>query len=127
MKKKLLYTGGVLTLLFIVLHLFFPKMFDWEHSLLCLLPANRAVYLTFHLVTIFVFTMSVIISFVLARQKTFSVAERIVLLMFAGIYIIRIIAGPLYFGFTKTEIIGWCICLATALCFIIPALAKNEQ
>lgn len=127
MKKKLLYTGGVLSLLFTCLHLLFPKMFDWEHSLTCLIPANRAVYLTLYIATTFILAMSVLICIVLARQKSISLAERIVLFIFAGFYVIRIIAGPLYFGFTKTEIIGWCICLATALCFIIPALAKNEQ
>lgn len=127
MKKKLLYTGGVLTLLFTCLHLLFPKMFDWGHSLTCLIPANRAVYLTLYIATTFILAMSVVICFVLARQKSISLAERIVLFMFAGFYVIRIIAGPLYFGVTKTEIIGWVICLATALCFIIPALAKNEQ
>lgn len=127
MKKKLLYTGGVLSLLFTCLHLLFPKMFDWQHSLNCLIPGNRAVYLTLYIATTFILAVSVVICFVMARQKMISMAERIVLFMFAGFYIIRIIAGPLYFGVTKTEIIGWCICLATALCFIIPALTKNEQ
>ena len=75
MKKKLLYTGGVLSLLFTCLHLLFPKMFDWGHSLTCLIPANRAVYLTLYIATTFILAMSVVICFVLARQKSISLAE----------------------------------------------------
>jgi hypothetical protein len=127
MKKKLLYTGGVLAILFTILHLFFPKMFDWQHSLTTLSHMNRAVYLTLYLATTFILCMSVITSFIMARQTIISASERVVLLTFAGFYIIRIIGGMLYFGFYKTEYIGWGLCLVTALCFIIPAFAKNKQ
>ncbi|MEL7342548.1 MAG: hypothetical protein AAGM67_18845, partial [Bacteroidota bacterium] len=44
----LLWTAGVLHLLLLVLHLYFPRLLQWSKSLPRMDQMNRSVYLTIH-------------------------------------------------------------------------------
>lgn len=127
MKKKLLFTGGVLALLFVAFHLAFPKMFDWTNDLSHLTKVNHGIFWIYHIAIIYLLVMSAIISFKLASKATYTVSERIVLISYAGFYLLRIALGPMFLGI---EPIVWLVCLLTALCYIIPVvldIKKNKN
>jgi hypothetical protein len=126
MKKKLLFTGGVLALVFVVLHLAFPKMFDWTNDLSHLTKINHGIFWIFHIAIIYLLVMSAIVCFKLAYKPTFTASERIVLISYAGFYLLRIALGPVFFGI---ELIIWLVCLLTALCYIVPVVIdiKNNK
>ncbi len=113
-----MFAGSFLTVLFIVLHLFFPSSFDWENDLQHIAPINQGILWVYHTLIIYLFCAWAILSFILAKKNVYSVAERVFLLSMAGFYIVRIAFGPLFFKITADEILGWVMCFVMVLCYI---------
>lgn len=61
-KKRFFQTGGIITMLFCIFHLFFWNLFDWPHSLASLTADNRAVMQVLNIHTAYVLLVFAIIS-----------------------------------------------------------------
>jgi len=118
MKKILMLAGSALTVLFIVLHLFFPSSFDWKNDLQHIAPINQGILWVYHTLIIYLFGAWSVLSFLLARKAIYTAADRMFLLSMAGFYFVRIAFGPVFFEITVEEIRGWLMCLILALCYI---------
>ncbi len=118
MKRILMLAGGVLTVLFIVLHLNFPSSFDWKNDLQHIAPINQGILWIYHTLIIYLFGVWAALSFILARNVVYTVAERMFLLSMAGFYFVRIAFGPVFFEITPEEILGWLMCLVLVLCYV---------
>lgn len=111
-------SSGTLTVLFIVLHLFFPLSFDWKNDLQHIAPINQGILWIYHTLIIYLFGAWAVLSFLLAGKAVYTVVERVFLLSMAGFYFVRIAFGPVFFEVTPEEILGWLMCLVLALCNI---------
>lgn len=118
MKKILMLSGGALTVLFIILHLFFPSSFDWKNDLQHIAPINQGILWVYHTLIIYLFGAWGALSFLLARKAVYTAVERVFLLSMAGFYFVRIAFGPVFFEVTLEEILGWLMCIVLALCYI---------
>lgn len=127
MKKKLLYTASAITLVFALFHLAFPKLFGWNTDLAKLTADNKGIFLMLHVETVFLLLVSVVITFILARKETFTMVDRLIMLFYAGFYLLRIAFSPMFFGISSGELVVWFLCLITAGCYIIPIIQGNKK
>jgi hypothetical protein len=99
----LLRIAGCISLLFMLFHFAFQKMFDWEHSLSCLSQVNRSILLTYHYISFLITGFMGIIPLVQTKVLLGSPLKYTVLSMFALFYLIRIITEFTLFGFALPQ------------------------
>ncbi len=126
MRKKLLYTGAAITLLFAVLHSFFWKLGAWHTQLLKLTPDNSGIMQMLNVASIYTLICGAGITIALAKKRTLVWIEKAVLVFMAGYYLMRIAFGLPFFGFSMEEAIIWMLCLIVASCYL-SALAQWKQ
>ena len=119
MRKKLLYTGGLMSLLFGIIHILFWDVNNWSEELAVLSPDNRAIMQMLNVVTIYFFFFGTVISFFLARAKQFVFSDKAIILFFVGVYILRIAFGYPLFGFSAVEVSVWAACGLTAVLYLL--------
>ncbi len=129
-KNKLIRTGGVFSGLFLILHIAFYWIFNWEKTLEVMNQTDKPIMLTLNLVGILFLIYATSVSFLLTKQLPQTSAGRSVLLFFASFYLLRIAAEFIYFGFVVPDsIVAIPLCLIPAACYALAALpltAKNE-
>lgn len=126
MKKVLLYTGGIFTLLFSLLHLSFWKMGNWAVELKKIGPDNAGIVQALNIGSLYILLYSAVITFIIARKGSFEKTDKLFLSLIAGYYIVRIIMGFPLFGISAEEIIIQVICLLVACCYLIPLKLRNN-
>lgn len=125
--NKLIGTGGIFSALFLILHIAFYWIFNWENTLEVMNPEDKAILLTLNLVVILLLIYAVAVSFCFSQQLPQTATGRSLLLFFASFYSLRMVAEFLYFGFRfPTSLAALALCLIPALCYGIPAIAKSE-
>lgn len=129
-RNKLIRTGGVFSALFLILHIGFYWIFQWEQTLQVMNRTDKPILLTLNLVGILFLIYATGVSFLLTKQLPQSSAGRSILLFFASFYLLRIAAEFIYFGLVVPDsIIAIPLCLIPAVCYALAALpltTKNE-
>ena len=127
MRKILLYICGVINLLFGLLHLSFWSLFNWKEDLALLRPENRGILQMFNVTSLYLLLFASLMTFRLAKQTgPFSFSEKALLLLFAGYYVVRILFGYPFFGFSIEEMIVWFACAVIASCYLVALNTKIE-
>lgn len=125
-QNRLIRTGGIISGLFLILHIGFYWLFKWESTLEVMNHEDRSILLTLNLVGILFLIYCTGITLFMPKQLVKSVAGKSILLFFASFYLLRIAAEFLYFGFRfPTSIAAIVLCLIPAVCFGLPALKKQ--
>jgi|WetSurMetagenome_2_1015567.scaffolds.fasta_scaffold1041317_1 hypothetical protein len=99
----LLRIAGCISLLFMLFHFAFQKMFDWEHSLRCLSQVNLSILLTYHYASILITGFMALIPLFQTRELLESKLKYSILSMFAMFYLIRMVTEFTLFGFALPQ------------------------
>lgn len=119
MRKIALYAAGFISLAFVIIHILFWKLFNWNEELARLSTMNKGLMLTLDAGITYFFVFATFISVYLARLKEFKFLEKTVLFFIAGMYLLRITCGFLFFEFTMLELTCWFFCFLAIFCYLL--------
>ncbi|MGD8836229.1 MAG: hypothetical protein PVI54_18330 [Desulfobacteraceae bacterium] len=119
MRKRLLYAGAGITVLFALLHGLFWKLGGWHEQLLMLTPENSGIMQMLNVVSIYTLLFGAGVSLALAGKPTLVSVEKAFLLFMAGYYVLRIAFGFPFFGFSMEELVVWTLCSVVASCYLL--------
>jgi hypothetical protein len=91
---------GIICLFFLIFHLAFNKLFNWQEALTCLSQSDRAIMLTYHFISILILSF---MTFILCFQPKTLLSSNLkysVLGMFILFFTLRIITEFTQFGFS---------------------------
>ncbi|MCP4220833.1 MAG: hypothetical protein GY765_39765 [bacterium] len=123
MRKILLYVGGFICFAFVIVHILFWKLFNWNEELTRISAMNRGLMLTLNAAVTYFFVFAAFLSVYLAGLKEFKFLEKTVLVLIAGMYFLRIVCGFFFFQFTMLELACWILCFFAISCYL-PALRR---
>lgn len=126
--KTSLIVAGCISLLFLIFHIAFPWLFNWDKTLACLDRANWAILQTFNLGSILMVATMVFFSFRYRNELVHATLGRPILIVFALYYLIRIAAEFMFFGFAiPSSIIIIALCLIPALAYLLAAVVRPSE
>ncbi|WP_139265139.1 hypothetical protein [Bacteroides ihuae] len=123
----LLRIAGLISLLFVVFHLFFYRVFNWENDLGCLPNVDRAIFLTYHAICLLLLLFMGIIPISQAKALLSSSVKYGVLSLFSFFYLIRVITEFTFFGISSTSPIILIMCLVPMILYAIPLFSKPRM
>jgi hypothetical protein len=124
----LLKIAGGISLFFMIFHLAFFKMLDWQHTLSCLSQGNRAILLTYHYISILITGFMGILPLIQARALLQSKLKYSVLGMFIVFFLIRIVTEFTLFGFMMPgSPIILIMCIVPIVLFAIPMFSRIQE
>jgi len=118
MRKILLYIGGTFTFSFAVLHASFWELGNWQVELLKLTADNSGIVQVLTIGSIYMLLFAAFITFYLAKKRKLEFVEKAFLIFTAGYYILRVLFGYPFFGFSMAELTIWIVCLIVAACYL---------
>jgi len=124
MRRRLLYTGGVINLVLAFTQLLFWRVGNIPVELAKLTADVRGKINMLCFSSAYLMLFSSFMAFYIARKQRTDFTDKAVLVFIAGFYFLRILFGYPLFGFSSKELIIWSFCLLTALFFILAL--KNE-
>ena len=119
LRKILLYTGGSISFVYVIIHVSFWKLFNWNEELARLSTMNKGLMLTLDAGITYFFVFATFISIYLARLKEFKFLEKAVIFFIAGMYLLRIACGFFFFEFTMLELACWISSLFAISCYFL--------
>ena len=122
-----MYIGGILNMLFVIFHLSFWTLFDWQQGLVSLSSDNRAIIQVLNIHTAYVLFVFAILSFVFANEMISVNLGRFVALAIAIFWGLRAVNQALFWNASSAE--SWMIifvCLVMALLYLIPGLNFHQ-
>ena len=129
MKKHLIFLriAGSISLLFMLFHFAFYKLFDWQHTLNCLSQNNRSILLTYHYISILITGFMGIISLFQTKALLNSSLRYSILSMFGLFYLIRIVTEFTLFGFAKSQSpVILIMCTIPLILYTLPLFYKTQ-
>ena len=124
--KRLVQIGGGINLFFVVFHLSFWKLFNWQQSLSCSSPEDRAMMQVLNIHTAYVLAVFAILSFVFSNEMSATKLGRTVGHGIAGFWILRAVNEAVFWGTSLTSWVIIFVCLAIAALYLIPATRKTS-
>jgi hypothetical protein len=121
----LLRIAGYISLLFVVSHLLFYPMFNWENALNGLSFMNRAIFLTYHAICILMLFFMGIIPIFQTKSLLGSSLKYGILSFFSLFYLIRIVAEFTLFGISPSSPVILIMCLVPMVFYTIPLFSKQ--
>ena len=121
----LLRIAGCISLLFVVFHLLFYPMFNWENTLNGLSSVNRAIFLTYHAICILMLLFMGIIPLFQTKSLLGSSVKYSILSLFSLFYLIRIVAEFTLFGISPSSPAILIMCLVPMVFYAIPLFSKQ--
>ncbi len=122
----LLRIAGIISFLFLVFHLMFYKMFNWNSGLSCLSNDNRAIMLTYHVISILITGFMALIPLIQTKTLLNSPLKYTVLSMFCLFYMVRIITEFTLFGFSKASPVILIMCIIPMAFYAVPIFSKQK-
>ena len=101
MRESLLLVGGIYNLLFVVFHLLFWRLFDWNKDLASLTPINCAIMQVLNLSLTFAFLIFGILSLLYPGQMTETQLGRALTGMISIFWLLRAIEQIIFFKLKK--------------------------
>jgi hypothetical protein len=123
--KRLVQIGGGINLFFVVFHLSFWKLFNWQQSLTMMNAEDRALIQVLNIHTTYVLAVFAILSFVFSNEMSATKLGRMVGISIAGFWILRAVNEVVFWGVSFTSWIIIAVCLAIAALYIIPSTRKG--
>lgn len=130
MKKHIVFLriAGSISLLFMLFHLAFYQLFDWQHSLSCPSQMNRSIILTYHYISILILGFMGIVPLFQTKTLLNSPLKYSVLGLFGLFYLIRIITEFTLFGLSGIQsLIILTMCAIPMILFTIPIFYKSKN
>jgi len=121
----LLRIAGCISLLFVVFHLLFYPMFNWENTLNGLSSVNRAIFLTYHAICILMLLFMGIIPIFQTKALLGSSVKYSILSLFSLFYLIRVVAEFTLFGISSSSPVILIMCLVPMVFYAIPLFSKQ--
>ena len=124
--KRFVQIGGVINLLFAIFHLYFWKLFDWQHELVSLSPDNRAIMQVLNIHTAFTLAVFFILSLAFSNEIIATKFGRMFGMAIAGFWILRAVNEAVFWGLSSGR--SWIlavVCLVIAGLYIIPSTRKG--
>lgn len=119
--QRLIQIGGIINLLFVIFHLLFWKLFNWEQSLACLSSEDRAVMQVLNIHTAYVLAIFAVVSLVFTNEMSTTKLGRVISLFIAGFWILRAVNQAVFWGLSLAgSWIALLACLAIAVLYLIP-------
>lgn len=115
--KRLVQIGGVINLVFVVFHLSFWKLFNWQQGLVSLSPDDRAIMQVLNLHTAYVLTVFSILSLAFPNEMSTTKLGQIFSKAIAGFWILRAVNQAVFWDLSFAG--SWMI---IAVCLIVAAL-----
>ncbi len=110
--------AGIISFLFVIFHLAFPFMPNWNLALNTMPVDYSAIFLTYHYILIAFLAGMGYISTFQAKKLLDSPIKTSVLLLFSSLYIIRIITEFVLWGITLPQsVIILLMCILPVICF----------
>lgn len=119
--------AGVLNLMFLLFHLPFYWMFQWEHTLTCLPADTRNILLTLNVIANVLLLYFTIVLLRFTRIILQNAVGKTFLVLVASFYFIRIFAEFYFWEFNGFQF--WIIivlCAIPAVCCLIPLFPKKN-
>jgi hypothetical protein len=124
----LLRIAGIISLLFMLFHFAFYKLFDWENTLSSLSQNNLSIMLTYHYISILVTGFMGFVPLFQTKALLNSPLKYSILSFFAFFYAIRIVTEFTLFGLSMPQsLIIIVMCAIPILYFAIPIFYKLKQ
>ena len=123
--KRLVQFGGGINLFFVVFHLSFWKLFNWQQSLTMMNAEDRALIQVLNIHTTYVLAVFALLSFVFSNEMSVTKLGRTFGMSIAGFWILRAVNEVVFWGTSLTSLIIIFICLAIAALYLIPATRKG--
>jgi hypothetical protein len=126
--KRLIQIGGVINFLFVVFHLAFWKLFDWQQSLACLSLGNRAIMEVLNIHTAYVLLVFAILSFVFSHEISTTKLGQSIGIAIAAFWILRAVNQPVFWGISSIK--SWVIiavCLVAAMLYLVPLMRFHKK
>jgi hypothetical protein len=119
---------GVISLIFMLFHIAFNKLFDWDNTLNCLSQSNRSIMLTYHYISILVTGFMAYISIIQTKALLNSSLKISILGLFDLFYMIRIITEFTLFGFSIPQsLVILIMCAIPVVCYTIPIFYSQKS
>ncbi len=97
MKELLIIGGGVYTILLIVFHLLFWRLFNWPQTLIALNDVNKATIQVLNISITFIFGIFAYISFVHTQDLLNTHLGRTLLLLISALWLFRAMQQILFY------------------------------
>ena len=124
--KWFVQIGGVINLLFAIFHLYFWKLFDWQHELVSLSPDNRAIMQVLNIHTAYILVVFFILSLAFSNEVITTKFGQMFGMAIAGFWILRAVNEAVFWGLSSGR--SWilaAVCLAIASLYISPSTRKG--
>jgi hypothetical protein len=125
-QQSLLRIAGFINLSFVAFHLAFYKLFHWSADLSLLLAVNKAIFLTYHCISILMLFFMAFVSLLQTKTLLESKLKYSILGLFILFFSVRIVAEFLFFGIKPSTPVILSICLVPIVLYAIP-LFNNRQ
>jgi hypothetical protein len=120
--------AGVISLIFMLFHFAFNRLFNWENTLSCLSQDNRSIMITYHFISILIIGFMAYISLFRAKVLLNSPLKISILGFFVLFYLIRIIAEFTQFGFSFPQsLLILIMCAIPVVCYTILIFYKPKS
>jgi hypothetical protein len=126
-RKVILYVGAFIVFIFALFHLVFWEMFNWNEELKKVTIGTAGVLQILNITSVYVLLFSAAVTVYIAVKNRSDFLSNILLLFVSGYFLLRIITGYYFFGWTIGEFIIWLLCLATASLFGFAAFTKGKN
>lgn len=126
--RILIRTAGVISLIFMLFHLAFNRLFNWDNTLICLSQSDRAILLTYHYISILITGFMAYVSLFQTKALLNSSLKISILGLFDLFYMIRIITEFTQFGFSIPQsFVILIMCSIPLICYAIPIFCKQKS
>ncbi len=123
-----LISSGIMNSLFLIFHLMFYHLFEWEKTLSCLNGSDSGIMLTFNLICILFLVMMTFFPFLFRKDLLETRMGKSLLIVFAMFYSIRIVCEFLFFGFSGFKsIVIIALCLIPIICYLFCVFKQTKK
>jgi hypothetical protein len=128
MKKIILYSFSIINLLLAIFHMSFWKLMNWSEELPKISKENQGILQIFNIIAIFIILYFAVMSFIMAKKDNIDVYGKSIIVCISGFYLIRLIAGLMFLGFSYVElsISAMCALIIAGYLFVLFEFKKNK-
>ncbi len=117
-RKVILCIGASIVLIFALFHLAFWEIFNWNAELKTMSLATGGILQILNIVSVYVLFFFTVITVYIALTNKNDFLSNLMLVFIGGYFLVRVITGYFFFGWSITEFIIWLMCVLTASIFL---------
>jgi len=125
-RKMILYIGAFILFVFALFHIAFWEMFNWKEELLKVSLETAGILKILNLASVYLLLFSAGMVIFISLKKINDFLSKAILIFISGYFLLRIVAGYIYFGWSVSEFIIWLLCLVSSSIFVLAAFMKEK-